>query len=203
MKSWLGALVLGLTVTSIANAQVAKPNPDKRGLVCESALTINFEGGRYGDRINFDAVADEIRPLLRSDEQKLELANSELNMSLSMGSCSRGTGDVLVECHYGNQKENWAMTNYSFEFSRPDPTNPAFNEGVTLHRSINAKTMSLTVTKQPGLSDLDRSPSEEAIMHLVLDADGPTGPVHLDVTRRVGEWTSAVNRSNYDRCVFE
>lgn len=158
---------------------------------------INFEGGRYADWIKYrDSTGDSIRPLLHPQEQTEDIRDANLGITLEMNSCARGTGDTLVTC----TKPFAMMSNYSFSYGRQDPLNPAYNEQVTFQREIAVSNLSLVVTKQPE-HQFNRD-TEVAQLHLTFDASSASGKVHYDITRRLGEWTNATNRSNYDRCIF-
>lgn len=190
------SLVLSLFVSLGAHAQ-SQPH----GFSCYGSgaaeFDINFEGGRYADWIKYsDSSGDSVRPLLHPQEQTESIRDANLTIAMKFGTCSRGTATTLVTC-----KTNATMlSNYTFGYGRENPLNPAYNESITIDRHIDVSNLNLVVTVQP--EHRWNKETQAAQMHLTFDAQGSAGLTHFDLSRRLGEWTDATDRSNYDRCIF-
>jgi hypothetical protein len=107
-------------------------------------LSLQVGGPRYGDQISIDLHEEgEVKQVILAHEKPEELFGVHLSGFLTMGSCVRGKGDVLVQCIV--KKDDWGFLNLGF--SKQEEIAKDVHQGVTIDRRMNVTELDLKVMK--------------------------------------------------------
>ena len=137
------SLLLGIFLVALSSTSFARMG----GISCGSGSHGNefsaiFEGGRFMDMLSMSLTHDQLKPLMRTKDQNVQTQNESLQSMLQMGSCKRGTGDVMMTCElHRNQKSS---IDISYEVA--GVTEDGFSEviRVTKYETITQMNLSLT-----------------------------------------------------------
>lgn len=179
-------------------------------LVCNESGTAVFEaqygGPRYADRIflqSFDGGL--VKDLIARAEQSYRFTGSELNASLTVGTCvATPAGTTILTCEASSRPagSDWILADYQFTHFRNIGTGTDFSETIQVERPVIAKSLRLVVTKQRAHDPVLGRDYTAAHVKLVMSGQSPFGSFSLTQERTLGELVAEANLTPWGTCAF-
>jgi hypothetical protein len=197
------AIVLACVVTPF-EAQAAPPNT----ITCSQNQPIFrlelVQRGRYVPATTLFLAADDddlARPFQDPGEEALRMFKTSIALELNPGSCTINPLDRghLIECKQA--KNDAVQVKYPrllFSYGNRSASGAPQEVAVSRTLSFTQATVHAAIEhRQATLGMQDR-----VIAQITVEALVGGKPRRLSLTRDLGEWTDAKNRSSYDRCVI-
>lgn len=118
-------------------------------------LNIQFGGGRYADWIRI-GLDQDIKSFLNAEELDIDTTSEALTAAVTMGTCKRGSGDILLTCAFDNTKQKehtFEMASFNFSFSKK--IGEKWHENTSINRNLQINKMDLKVIKNGDMARLD------------------------------------------------
>lgn len=126
-------------------------------------LNIKFSGASYGDEINLKYILKD--RLLTQDELKLNPQMDYLTMWAKVGTCERGTGNVLLSC----VSNEYGIGQYGFTYGKEISTH--WYESREVIKDLKVHKMALKIVKKTVWDEYLKKDKDVAVMILDMNAD--------------------------------
>jgi hypothetical protein len=181
MKTLLLALSLFL-VHSVSQAKMSGVSCREMGR--DVSFSAIFQGGRFADMLGISLDSEDIAGLVRSVDKGAEIINGHLGINMQMGSCARGTGNVLLECKMA--ENTWGLLNLSYKIHGQE--SEGFSQTISFAKSLDPKVMDISLVKN------NKTISLEADL-VMLDEN--KNEIRLPLHKKLGEVSGAFD------CTFD
>jgi hypothetical protein len=198
-------IVFSILMVFLVSNTLALANPQRGMFRCGeggsegSDFEVDLSSSHYGDYIFINHADDLVKDLLLSKEMGLDISNSNFRSTMMSGTCKQSNNkNALVICDL-NRIRKWSISAFEFSTYRPIEPGSKFMESAKIERDVKINSLQLTVSIVP---DSQSDSREAAQLSLTMNIDVYGQNRDITYHQRLGEWTSQVDRSNWNRCQF-